>query len=156
MRINIVAVGKIKEKYFTDAIAEYKKRLSRFTEFNVIEVEEYKNNKTTPEQINITINTEGERLLDKAKGYIIALDKGGKLMSSEEIAEDIKDITTYKSSEITFLIGGSHGLSKQVLQRADEKISFGKVTYPHQLMRVILSEQIYRAFTIINGVPYHK
>ncbi len=156
MRINIVAVGKIKEKYFTDAIAEYKKRLSRFTEFNVIEVDEYKNNKTTPEQINITINTEGERLLDKAKGYIIALDKGGKLMSSEEIAEDIKDITTYKSSEITFLIGGSHGLSKQVLQRADEKISFGKVTYPHQLMRVILSEQIYRAFTIINGVPYHK
>ena len=156
MRINIVAVGKIKEKFFTDAIAEYKKRLSRFCEFNVIEVDEYKNNKTTAEQINITINTEGERLLDKAKGYIIALDKGGKLLSSEDIAEDIKEITTYKTSEITFIIGGSHGLSKEVLIRADEKISFGKVTYPHQLMRVILSEQIYRAFTIINGVPYHK
>lgn len=156
MRINIVCVGKIKEKYFTDAIAEYKKRLSRFCDFNVIEVDEYKNNKTTPEQINITITTEGERLLDKAKGYIIALDRCGKLVSSEDIADNIKEITTYQSSEITFLIGGSHGLSNEVLKHANAKISFGKVTYPHQLMRVILSEQIYRAFTIINGVPYHK
>lgn len=156
MKINIVAVGKIKEKYWTDAINEYKKRLSRFCDFNIIEVDEYKNNKTTSEQINITKNAEGERLLEKAKGYLIALDKGGKLLSSEGIAEDIKDITTYKASEITFLIGGSNGLSDKVLATVSEKISFGKVTYPHQLMRVILAEQIYRAFTINNSIPYHK
>ena len=156
MRINIVCVGKIKEKYFTDAIKEYSKRLSRFCDFNIIEVDEYKNNKTSAEEINITIREEGKRLLDKAKGYLIAMDKGGKMLSSEDLATEIHDLTTYGNSEITFLIGGSNGLSSEVLSRVDKKISFGKVTYPHQLMRVILSEQIYRAFTIINGVPYHK
>ena len=156
MRINIVAVGKIKEKYFTDAILEYSKRLSRFCEYKIIEVDEYKNNKTSAEEINITKNEEGKRILAKAKGYLIAMDKGGKMLSSEDLAEKIKDLTTYGNSEITFIIGGSNGLSSEVLSTVNEKISFGKVTYPHQLMRVIMSEQIYRAFTINNGVPYHK
>ncbi len=156
MRVNIVAVGKIKEKYFTDAIGEYAKRLSRFCEFSVIEVDEYKNQKTCEEEILITKKKEGERLLQKAKGMVIAMDKEGKMLSSEELAYKIKDICTYNASEISFLIGGSNGLSDEVIKRADYIISFGKITYPHQLMRVILSEQIYRAFTINNSVPYHK
>lgn len=156
MKVNIVAVGKIKEKYFTDAINEYAKRLSRFTEFSVVEVDEYKNQKTSEEEIQITKKIEGERLLKKAKGVIIAMDRQGKMLSSEELADKIKEIFTYNASEISFLIGGSNGLPDEVLKKADYVISFGKVTYPHQLMRVVLSEQIYRAFTINNSLPYHK
>lgn len=156
MKVNIVSVGKIKEKYFTDAINEYAKRLSRFTEFSVVEVDEYKNQKTSEEEIQITKKIEGERLLKKAKGVIIAMDRQGKMLSSEELADKIKEIFTYNASEISFLIGGSNGLPDEVLKKADYVISFGKVTYPHQLMRVLLSEQIYRAFTINNSLPYHK
>lgn len=156
MKVNIVAVGKIKEKYFTDAINEYAKRLSRFTEFSVVEVGEYKNQKTSEEEIQITKKIEGERLLKKAKGVIIAMDRQGKMLSSEELACKIKEIFTYNASEISFLIGGSNGLSQEVINKADYLVSFGKITYPHQLMRVILSEQIYRAFTINNSLPYHK
>lgn len=156
MKVNIVAVGKIKEKYFTDAINEYAKRLSRFTEFSVVEVDEYKNQKTSEEEIQITKKIEGERLLKKAKGIIIAMDRQGKMLSSEELACKIKVIFTYNASEISFLIGGSNGLSQEVINKADYLVSFGKITYPHQLMRVILSEQIYRAFTINNSLPYHK
>ena len=106
MKVNIVAVGKIKEKYFTDAINEYAKRLSRFTEFSVVEVDEYKNQKTSEEEIQITKKIEGERLLKKAKGIIIAMDRQGKMLSSEELACKIKEIFTYNASEISFLIGG--------------------------------------------------
>ena len=152
MKINIVAVGKIKEKFFTDGIAEYIKRLSKFCDFKIIEVNEATNYKNLTEKSEI----EGELLLSKAKGYIIALDGKGKLLTSEDIAGLIKENMVSGISEISFIIGGSNGLSKKVLDNAKSVISFGKITFPHQLFRVVLSEQIYRAFTIINGMPYHK
>ena len=152
MKVNIVAVGKIKEKFFTDAIAEYAKRLSKFCDFKVVEVNEATNYKNLTEKSEI----EGELLLAKAKGYIIALDGKGKLLSSEDLAQNIKDNMVNGVSEISFIIGGSNGLSDKVRSQANMIVSFGKITFPHQLFRVVLSEQIYRAFTIINGMPYHK
>jgi len=152
MKINIVAVGKIKEKFFTDGIVEYAKRLSKFCDFKIIEVNEATNYKNLTEKSEI----EGELLLSKAKGYIIALDGKGKLLTSEDIAGLIKENMVSGISEISFIIGGSNGLSKKVLDNAKSVISFGKITFPHQLFRVVLTEQIYRAFTIINGMPYHK
>lgn len=152
MKINIVAVGKIKEKFFTDGIAEYIKRLSKFCDFKIIEVNEATNYKNLTEKSEI----EGELLLSKAKGYIVALDGKGKLLTSEDIAGLIKENMVSGISEISFIIGGSNGLSKKVLDNAKSVISFGKITFPHQLFRVVLTEQIYRAFTIINGMPYHK
>lgn len=152
MKVNIVAVGKIKEKFFTDAIAEYAKRLSKFCDFKVVEVNEDTNYKNLTEKSEI----EGELLLAKAKGHIIALDGKGKLLSSEDLAQNIKDNMVNGVSEISFIIGGSNGLSDKVRNQANLIVSFGKITFPHQLFRVVLSEQIYRAFTIINGMPYHK
>lgn len=156
MKINVIAVGKIKENYFKDAIGEYAKRLSRFCDFNIIEVDEYRNTKDTAEEINITKNIEGDRLIKKLRGCVIVTDRSGIMFSSEELAEKMRNVTTGGISEISFVIGGSNGLSKAVLDRADAVISFGKVTYPHQLMRVILTEQIYRAFTINSSIKYHK
>lgn len=152
MKINIVAVGKIKEKFFTDGIAEYAKRLSKFCDFKIIEVNEATNYKNLTEKSEI----EGELLLSKAKGYIVALHGKGKLLSSEDLATLINDNMINGISEISFIIGGSNGLSEKVLNSAKVVVSFGKITFPHQLFRVVLSEQIYRAFTIINGMPYHK
>ena len=152
MKINIVAVGKIKEKFFTDAIGEYVKRLSKFCDFKIFEVAEATNYKNLTEKSEI----EGELLLGKARGYVVALDGRGKMLSSEEIASTINDNMINGISEISFIIGGSNGLSKKVLAKANLTLSFGKITFPHQLFRVVLSEQIYRAFTIINGMPYHK
>lgn len=152
MKINVVAVGKIKEKFFTDAIAEYQKRLSRFCEFKIVEVPEATNYKNLTEKSHI----EGELLLAKSKGYVVALDGKGKSFSSEEIATTINDNMVNGISEMSFIIGGSNGLSKELLNKSNLIISFGKITFPHQLFRVVLSEQIYRAFTIINGMPYHK
>ena len=152
MKVNIVAVGKIKEKFFTDAIQEYAKRLTKFCDFKIIEVNEATSYKNLTEKSEI----EGELLLSKVKGYIVALDGRGKMLKSEEIADKIKDNMLNGISEISFIIGGSNGLSQEVINRADLVVSFGKITFPHQLFRVVLSEQIYRAFTIINGMPYHK
>lgn len=152
MKVNIVAVGKIKEKFFTDAIMEYSKRLSKFCDFKIIEVNEATNYKNLAEKSEI----EGELLLSKAKGYIVALDGNGKLFASENIAQLINDNMVNGISEISFIIGGSNGLSDKVRSQAKTIVSFGKITFPHQLFRVVLSEQIYRAFTIINGMPYHK
>ena len=155
MNIKIVCVGKLKEKYFKDAIAEYAKRLQRFCKFEIIEVSE---ELVDPNLKNLDVvkEKEGERILTKAQGYIIALDIRGELISSEDHAKKINDLATHGVSTITYIIGGSYGLSKEVLDRADYKISFGKLTYPHQLMRVVLSEQIYRAYTILEGSSYHK
>ena len=152
MRVNIVCVGKIKESFFIDAINEYKKRLSRFCVFNIIEVDE------DSKQTNLMLKSEkeGSLLLAKASGVIVALDGRGKMLSSEEIADFIDKKEVQGNSEITFIIGGSNGLSGEVVKRADLVLSFGKVTYPHQLFRVILTEQIYRALTILKGLPYHK
>lgn len=152
MKINIICVGKIKERFFTDGIDEYKKRLSKFCDFSIIEVAEASN----IENLNKKAEAEGKLLSSKASGVIVCLDGKGKLLSSEEIAEFIKEKQVSGNSTISFIIGGSNGLSKEVLDKADLVLSFGKITFPHQLFRVVLTEQIYRAFTIIAGLPYHK
>ena len=151
MNINIVAIGKIKEKYFTDAINEYAKRLSKFCTFNIIEIPE----KTVETNISKKTVDESKQLLLACKGTIVLLDRQGKLTSSPELATLIDNISQ-TSSTISFIIGGSNGVSDELKQKAHYSISFGKITYPHQLFRVILSEQIYRAFSINSGLPYHK
>jgi len=152
MKVNIVCVGKIKEKFFLDAISEYEKRLSRFCSFNIIEVDE------ASKELNLDKKNEieGKRLLEKCSGVIVSMDSRGKMLTSEEIASFIKEKQVYGTSEISFVIGGSNGLSKEILDKSSLKLSFGKITYPHQLFRVVLTEQIYRAFTINSGLPYHK
>ena len=158
MNVTIICVGKLKEDYLKSAISEYQKRLSRFADFEIIEVPDQKipdnASKKIEEQI---LNKEGELILSKIKNnsYVIAMCVEGKLISSEELADEIKNISM-QSSNITFIIGGSLGLSQDVKTRANKRISFGKITLPHQLMRVVLSEQIYRAFKINANEAYHK
>lgn len=152
MKINIVCVGKIKETFFTDAIKEYAKRISRFAELKIIEVDEESKLANLEQKSKI----EGEKLLSKCSGVIVALDGKGKQLSSTEIAGFVKDKNVQGKSEISFVIGGSNGLSSEILACADLILSFGKITFPHQLFRVVLIEQIYRALTIIEGLPYHK
>ena len=152
MKVKIVAVGKIKEKFFTDAIQEYAKRLSKFCDFKVVEVNEATNYKNLAEKSEI----EGKLLLSYASGFIVALDGVGKQLSSTQLADLAKEKMLNGVSEITFIIGGSNGLSDEVRNKANFILSFGKITFPHQLFRVVLTEQIYRMFTIINGMPYHK
>ncbi len=152
MKINIVAVGKLKESYLKDAANEYIKRISRFFNLSIIEVEE------AASESNITkkAELEGVQLLSKARGYLITLDRLGAMITSEEMAERIGGLGTGGVSEITFIIGGSNGLAQSVLKRADCSISFGALTYPHQLFRIMLLEQIYRSGSIMNGTAYHK
>lgn len=159
MKITVITVGKIKEKYLEDAIAEYSKRLSRYCKLEIIQVADEK----TPDRASEVVETqikdkEGERILSHIKdtAYVVALAIEGKMISSEELAELIDDLGVRGESHIQFVIGGSLGLSKKVLERADYKLSFSRMTFPHQLMRVILLEQIYRSYRIVNGEPYHK
>ena len=152
LKINIIAVGSIKEKFFTDAINEYKKRLSRFCKFSIIEVDE----KAQEKSIETKIKQESQSLINVLKGYIILLDREGKEISSEGLAETLKDCANQSVAEISFIIGGSNGVSEELKRKANKIVSFGKVTYPHQLFRVVLTEQIYRALTINNNMPYHK
>lgn len=152
MKINIVCVGKIKEKFYTDAIGEYAKRLSRFCTLKIIEVDEF----AKQQNLQKKVEEEGKLLLENCFGQIVSMDGSGKLISSEELAELIKKAEVSGISEISFVIGGSNGLSKQVHQKSALVASFGKITFPHQLFRVVLVEQIYRAFSIIAGMPYHK
>lgn len=152
MKINIVAVGKIKEKFFVDAIDEYAKRLSKFCDFRIIEVDEF----SQLENIQQKQAKEGEALLSKASGYLVALDGKGTVLSSDEMAKHMQAKMVSGVSEITFIIGGSNGLSKELKEKVNAVVSFGKITFPHQLFRVVLTEQIYRAFTIINHINYHK
>lgn len=152
MKINIVCVGKIKEQFFTDAIKEYLKRISRFAELKIIEVDEESKVSSLEQKSRL----EGEKLLARCSGVLIALDGGGKQLSSTELADFLKLKQVQGKSTISFVIGGSNGLSKEVLAKADLVLSFGKITFPHQLFRVVLTEQIYRALTIIEGLPYHK
>lgn len=158
MNINIICVGKIKEKYFTDALNEYAKRLSRFAKFSIIEVPDEKipDNASEKEEDMIK-EKEGKKILAKLSqgSYIIALCIEGTELSSEELAQKIADIFM-TSSNITFIIGGSLGLSDAVKSKAQLKLSFGKMTLPHQLMRVVLAEQIYRSFKINANETYHK
>ena len=159
MNIKIIGVGKLKEKYLKQGIAEYAKRLGKFCKFEIVEVPDEKApEKLSAAEMEGVKEKEGERILAKIrdKEYVYALEIEGKERSSEEFAQEIAQLTTYGRSDITFVIGGSLGLSPAVLKRAETKISFGRFTLPHQLMRLVLSEQIYRAFMINNGSPYHK
>ena len=158
MKITIACVGKIKEKYFVNAIEEYSKRLSRYVTLNIAEVPDEK----APENMSLAQmeqvkNIEGQRLMKVFKdSYVVALAINGKYITSDGLADIITQTTLKGVSHITFVIGGSLGLSDEVLNRADYKLSFSAMTFPHQLMRVILLEQIYRANRIIKNEPYHK
>ena len=159
MNIKIVCVGKLKEKYFKLGIAEYQKRLQRNCKFQNVEVPDEKAPESlSPAQMTAVKEIEGERILQKIKDkeYVFALAIEGQERTSEKFAQEIQQLMTYGKSDITFVIGGSLGLSPAVLRRADTQISFGRFTLPHQLMRLVLTEQIYRAWTIIKGLPYHK
>lgn len=159
MNISLLTIGKLKEKYLKQGIDEYLKRLTAYAKVEVIELPDEK----APEQLSEiemeqVKDKEGERLLAKISPdtYVIALAIEGKQRSSEELADMIDKLATYGKSKIAFVIGGSLGLSKDVLNRADEKLSFSKMTFPHQLMRLILLEQVYRAYRINRNEPYHK
>lgn len=159
MKITILCVGKIKEKFFSMAIDEYTKRLSRYCKLEIIEVPDEKTdeNASVAEEMMVK-EKEGERLFKNIKdsSYVIALAIDGKQLDSLELSEKIEKLGVQGVSHITFVIGGSLGLAEKVLNRADFKLSFSKMTFPHQLMRVILLEQIYRSYRIMNGEPYHK
>lgn len=154
--INLICVGNIKEKYFTDAIKEYEKRLSSFCKFNIIELKEVNYAKVNASEIEKIKQLEGKEIINNLNKYNILLSLKGKELSSIELAEFITKKQVDGLSELTFIIGGSYGVSKDVEDKVQEKISFSKLTFPHQLMRVIFLEQIYRAFTIINNKGYHK
>lgn len=159
MKITVIAVGKIKEKYFTGAIQEYQKRMGKYCKLEIIEVSDEKTPDKAGENLEQQIkDKEGERILNQIKedAYVMALAIDGKMLDSIEFSQKINQLGIYGSSHIILIIGGSLGLSEAVLHRADEKISFSRMTFPHQLMRVILLEQIYRAYRIINHEPYHK
>lgn len=159
MRVTILCVGKVKEKFYRDAIDEFRKRLSRYCKLEIVEVADEK----TPEQasdveVRQIKDKEGERLLKNIKddAYVITLCIDGTQLDSEELSEKVEKLGIQGTSHICFVIGGSLGLADEVIRRADYKLSFSKMTFPHQLMRVILLEQVYRAYRIMNHEPYHK
>ncbi|MFZ2464119.1 MAG: 23S rRNA (pseudouridine(1915)-N(3))-methyltransferase RlmH [Caldibacillus thermoamylovorans] len=159
MKISIITVGKLKEKYLKQGIDEYLKRLSAYAKVEIIEVADEK----APEQLSEAEmeevkRKEGERILSHLSEdtYIITLEISGRMLSSEQLAAKIDELGTYGKSKLAFIIGGSLGLSKEVQNRSDLALSFSKMTFPHQLMRLILLEQIYRAYRINRGEPYHK
>lgn len=159
MKITIISVGKIKEKYYRDAIKEYEKRLSRCCKLEIIEVEDEKTpDKASGAQENQIKAREAERILKHIKdgAYLITLEIAGEMYDSERLARRIEKLGIQGVSHIQFVIGGSLGLHNDVCSRADFHLSFSKMTFPHQLMRVILLEQIYRSYRIINHEPYHK
>ena len=159
MRITILAVGKIKEKFFREALEEYGKRLSRYCRLEVIEVLDEKTPDHAGEALKAQIlQKEAERILGKISGdaYVITLEILGKELDSVSFSGMLQQLGVTGKSQIVFVIGGSLGLHESVSRRADRKISFSQMTFPHQLMRVILCEQIYRGFRIMNGEPYHK
>lgn len=159
MNISIITVGKLKEKYLKLGIEEYTKRLSSYSKIEIIEVPDEKAPEILSDAEMLQVKKkEGERILAKVPtdAHVIALAIEGKQKSSEELADTIDKLGTYGKSKVTFIIGGSLGLSDEVLNRANDKLSFSKMTFPHQLMRLILVEQVYRAFRINRGEPYHK
>jgi len=153
--INLICVGSIKEKFYTDALKEYEKRLSAFCKFNIIEVKEINFNKPSVSDIEKINVLEGKNIIKHLTKFNILLSLKGKEYSSEDFANFILNKQNF-FSELTFIIGGSYGVSGEVENLVQEKISFSKLTFPHQLMRVIFSEQLYRAFTIIFNKGYHK
>ena len=159
MNVKILCVGKIKESFYRDAISEYKKRLSKYCSLEIVEVADEKTSENSSDiEIDIIKAKEGERILKhiKERDFVISLAIEGKEMDSVSFSKYIENLTISGNSNIIFIIGGSLGLSNEVLNKSDFKISFSKMTFPHQLMRVILLEQIYRAMRIKNNEPYHK
>ncbi|HHG7593908.1 TPA: 23S rRNA (pseudouridine(1915)-N(3))-methyltransferase RlmH [Streptococcus pneumoniae] len=159
MKIKVVTVGKLKEKYLKDGIAEYSKRISRFAKFEMIELSYEKTPDKASESENQKIlEIEGQRILSKIadRDFVIVLAIEGKTFFSEEFSKQLEETSIKGFSTLTFIIGGSLGLSSSVKNRANLSVSFGRLTLPHQLMRLVLVEQIYRAFTIQQGFPYHK
>lgn len=159
MRITLITVGKIKEKYLKEAIAEYSKRLSKYCKLEIIEVADEKTPDNASKVVEDSIRSkEAERILKyiKEDAFVITLEINGKMLSSEEFADKIDKLGVQGTSHIIFVIGGSIGLGKKVLSRSNYALSFSKMTFPHQLMRVILLEQIYRSYRILSNEPYHK
>ncbi|MTD41966.1 23S rRNA (pseudouridine(1915)-N(3))-methyltransferase RlmH [Erwinia sp. CPCC 100877] len=159
MKIKIITVGKLKEKYLVQGINEYLKRLQKYAKVEIIELADEKapENLSEAEMLQVK-DKEGERILAKISDqeYVFALAINGKQYSSEEFSKEIEQLGINGKSQLVFIIGGSLGLSEQVLKRSQKQLSFGKLTYPHQLMRLVLVEQIYRGFRIMRGEPYHK
>ena len=159
MKIKVVTVGKLKEKYLKDGIAEYSKRISRFARLEMIELADEKTpDKASKSENQKILEIEGQRILSKVgdRDFVIVLAIEGKTLSSEEFSKQLEEASIKGFSTLTFIIGGSLGLSSSVKNRANLSVSFGRLTLPHQLMRLVLVEQIYRAFTIQQGSPYHK
>ncbi|MDM5201556.1 23S rRNA (pseudouridine(1915)-N(3))-methyltransferase RlmH [Fictibacillus enclensis] len=159
MNILVVTVGKLKEKYLKMGIDEYVKRLGPYSKIDIVEVADEKAPENLSDQeMQLVKKAEGDRILAKIPqdAHVIAMAIEGKLISSEDLAKNLDQLATYGKSKVAFVIGGSLGLSDEVMKRANEKISFGRITYPHQLMKLVLVEQIYRAFRINRGEPYHK
>lgn len=159
MKVTIIAVGKIKEKFYRDAVSEYDKRLGRYCKPEIIQVDDEKTpDKASANLTDLVKKKEAERILKylREDAFVVVLDIRGKAYDSEEFAAQIESLATRGVSHIQFVIGGSLGLHEEVCKKADLTVSFSKMTFPHQLMRVILLEQIYRAYRIISGEPYHK
>ena len=159
MKLTLVTVGKLKERYWLEAVSEYSKRLSRFCSLSIQELKEERlPDNASPAQEQEVIESEGQNLLKHIRqgSYVIALDLRGKAMSSEQLAQTVERLGLSGRSDLTFIIGGSLGLSAALLARADLRLSFGAMTFPHQMMRVILLEQVYRAFKINRNEAYHK
>ena len=155
IKINLITIGDIKEQYLKQAIAEYCKRIQRFAELKIVELKENAPKNNSEGEILSCLNKDATEIKKHIKGYPICLDVKGKEISSEDFAKKISTLSL-TNSEISLIIGASNGISEEVKQLCKEKISFSKMTFPHQLMRVICLEQIYRAFTIINNISYHK
>jgi len=159
MNITIITVGKLKEKYLKQGIDEYLKRLTPYAKTKIVEVpDEQAPDNLSEAEIEDVKRKEGSKILSKigADEYVITLEIEGKQLSSEEFAKKLDELATYGKSKVSFVIGGSHGLSEEVKKRSNYAMSFSKMTFPHQLMRLVLVEQIYRVFRIIRGEPYHK
>lgn len=159
MKIRILCVGKLKERFYTEAAAEFSKRLSRYCELEILELPDEKvKDDPSPAEIERVKATECRRIEDKLSvgEYVIALDPRGKQLSSEELSEELSSIMLGGKSRIAFIIGGSHGLTSQIRGRADLVLSFSRMTFSHQIFRIMLLEQVYRAFKILSGEPYHK
>lgn len=158
MRITVVCVGKVKEKFYREALKEYEKRLSAYIKLTIIEVSDEKVKVENDSEIKIAMDKEGQNILSKIKEnqYVITLEILGKRITSEKLAENISNLAIRGKSDVVFVIGGSYGLADSVKNRSNYSLSFSDMTFPHQLMRVILLEQIYRSYRIINNQSYHK
>ena len=158
MKVTLICVGKVKEKFYRDAIKEYEKRLGAYIKLNTIEISDEKVKVENDSEIALAMEKEGNNILSKIKDnqYVITLEILGKNLSSEEFASKIDNLMLIGKSDVALVIGGSYGLSDNVKKRSDFALSFSRMTFPHQMMRVVLLEQVYRAYRIITGASYHK